>query len=205
MMDTAAPMPATRRNRDVEPPPPLFSRVWPAIVREYRLWAARLRYPRVRFGRKIDIRSRFCLRQGPGAQVSIGDRCILDNDLTVECRGRLKIGDRTIFGHHCTIGVREEVIIGDDCLIAEMVSIRDHNHRFDCDDIPIREQGMTVAPVRIGDNCWLAGKVTIVAGVTIGANSVIGANAVVTSDLPANSVAVGVPARVIRMRSEPPG
>jgi acetyltransferase-like isoleucine patch superfamily enzyme len=181
--------------------PSRLVRILPAALRVLRLSAARLRHPRASFGRNVDLRCRFCLRQSQGALVSIGESCILDNDLTIECRGRLIIGDRTIFGHHCTIGVLDEVIIGSDCLIAEMVSIRDHNHCFDLLDIPVRKQGMSVATIRIGNNVWLAGKVTIAAGVTIGDNVVVGANAVVTCDLPANSVAAGVPARVIRMRS----
>lgn len=175
-----------------------LERIAPFLMRSIRLSWARLRYPRARFGRKVDLRARFCLRQGPGAQVEIGDRVILDNDLTIECRGSLRIGNGTIFGHHCTIGAIESVEIGEDCLIAEMVAIRDHNHRFDRLDIPYRDQGISSAPVRIGRNVWLAGKVTVTAGVTIGDNTVVGANAVVTKDLPANSVAVGVPARVVR-------
>ncbi|MCC6484204.1 MAG: acyltransferase [Armatimonadetes bacterium] len=120
--------------------------------------------------------------------------------MTIECYGSLDIGPRTIFGHHCTLAVRESLIIGEDCLIAELVSIRDHDHRCDDLTIPFREQGAVVAPVRIGRNVWLGSKATVLKGVTIGDNAVIGANAVVTRDIPANAIAVGVPARVIRMR-----
>jgi acetyltransferase-like isoleucine patch superfamily enzyme len=138
----------------------------------------------------------------PGGHVSIGDRCILDRDMTIECRGSLTVGDRTIFGHHCTLAASESIEIGEDCLIAEMVSIRDHDHRFDRLDVPVREQGSVSAPVRIGRNVWLGAKVTVVKGVTIGDNAIVGANAVVTRDIPANAIAVGVPARVIRMRTD---
>jgi acetyltransferase-like isoleucine patch superfamily enzyme len=85
-----------------------------------------------------------------------------------------------------------------------MVSIRDHNHRFDKLDVPVRLQGMTSAPVRIGRNVWIGGKATITKGVSIGDNAVIGANAVVTHDIPANAIAVGVPARVIKYRDGAP-
>ena len=121
--------------------------------------------------------------------------------MTIECRGSLEIGDRTIFGHHCTLGVVDSVVIGPDCLVAEMVAIRDHDHRFDGPlDVPVREQGTVSAPVKVGRNVWLGGKVTVLKGVTIGDNAVIGANAVVTKDIPANAVAVGIPARVVRYR-----
>ena len=122
----------------------------------------------------------------------------MDNDLTIECSGTLRIGDRTIFGHHCTLAALESIVIGEDCLIAEMVSIRDHNHRFDQTAIPYREQGMVVKPIIIGRNVWLGAKVTVAAGVSIGDNTVVGANSVVTRDLPANSLAAGSPARVVR-------
>ena len=53
-------------------------------------------------------------------------------------------------------------------------------------------------PVTIGNNVWIGGSVTILAGVTIGDNCTIGAGSVVTRDIPANSVAVGNPARVVK-------
>jgi acetyltransferase-like isoleucine patch superfamily enzyme len=174
---------------------PIRSAVWARV----RMACMRALHGRARFGRGVELRRRFCLRQSPGAEVAIGDRCILDNDMTIECRGTLRIGNRTIFGHHCTIAANELVEIGEDCLIAEMVCIRDHNHCFDRVDVPFRTQGMVCAPVRIGNNVWLGAKVTIAKGVTIGDNVVIGANAVVTKDIPSNAVAVGVPARVVRM------
>jgi acetyltransferase-like isoleucine patch superfamily enzyme len=158
----------------------------------------RLRHPRTRVGRGTDVRRRFCLRQEAGAAVSFGNGCVLDNDLTVEVGGVLRVGDRVIFGHHCTVAAVERIEIGDDCMFAELVSIRDHDHAFGRADVPYREQGHVSAPVRIGRNVWLGAKVTVVKGVTIGDNAVVGANAVVTRDVPPNSVAAGVPARVIR-------
>jgi acetyltransferase-like isoleucine patch superfamily enzyme len=134
--------------------------------------------------------------------VSFGPGCVLDHGLTVECRGRLEVGERTVFGHHCTIASDESIRIGRDCLIAEMVSIRDHDHDFASSDVPIIDQGRATAPVRIGDNVWIGGKATITKGVTIGSNTVVGAHAVVTTDLPPDCVAVGIPARVLRHRGQ---
>jgi maltose O-acetyltransferase len=126
---------------------------------------------------------------------------VLDHGLTVECRGRLEVGERTVFGHHCTLAADEEISIGRDCLIAEMVAIRDHDHAFSSTTAPIVEQGRATAPVRIGDNVWIGGKVSVTKGVTIGSNTVVGAHAVVTGDLPPDCVAVGIPARVLRHRT----
>lgn len=181
--------------------PPTLERLAAALARRASLACARLRFPRARFGARTDVRRGFRLTLGRNARLTVGERCILDRDMTIECQGTLAIGDRTIFGHHCTLASRDSLIIGRDCLIAEMVAIRDHDHRFDGPlPVPIREQGHVCAPVTIGDNVWLAGKVTVLKGVTIGDNAVVGANAVVTRDIPANAVAVGIPARVIRYR-----
>ena len=88
-------------------------------------------------------------------------------------------------------------------MFAEMVSIRDHDHAFADRRRPYREQGFVAAPVHVGRNVWLGAKVTVCQGVRIGDNTVVGANAVVTRDLPANCVAVGIPARVVRTFDEP--
>src|SRR3712207_5861314 len=73
------------------------------------------------------------------------------------------------------------------------------NHRFDDPNKPITYQGFTSkGPTRIGDNVWCGANVVITSGVTIGERCVIGANSVVTRDLPAHSIAVGSPARVIK-------
>ncbi|MBP7051983.1 MAG: hypothetical protein KBE65_13295 [Phycisphaerae bacterium] len=74
---------------------------------------------------------------------------------------------------------------------------------YDCDfheiDPILRNRGPGPnMPVEIGDNVWLGSRVMVLKGVTIGANSVVGAGSIVTTSLPANCVAAGVPARVIR-------
>ena len=177
---------------------PLLTRFLIVVGRRLRLVATRWRFPQASFAGKCVVRARFVLRQGKNAQVKFGQGCVLDNDLTIECLGELSVGARVIFGHHCTVAARERIEIGDDCMIAELVSIRDHDHAFDNSSEVYREQGFVCAPVHIGRNVWLGGKVTICKGVTIGDNAVIGANAVVTKNIPANCIAGGVPARIIK-------
>ena len=133
-------------------------------VREVRLRAARVRHPSVVFGAYSDVREDLRLTLGDAGQVRFGERCVLDRALTIECFGLLDVGARTIFGHTCTIGVRSSVLIGEDCLIAELVSIRDHDHRFSDLGVPIREQGADVADVVIGRNVWLGSKATVLKG-----------------------------------------
>lgn len=110
----------------------------------------------------------------------------------------VSFGERCYVGHSTTIAAHRRVSLGNDVLIADFVTIRDHEHRFDRPGVLIRDQGFEVAPVVIGDNVWIGSKATITAGVTIGEHSVVGANSVVTRDVAPYTVVGGVPARLIR-------
>ncbi len=77
--------------------------------------------------------------------------------------------------------------------------IGDHSHQYEEVDLPIQFQGVTErGPVRIERDSWIGANVFILPSVTIGRHAVIGANSVVNQDIPAYSVAVGAPARVIK-------
>jgi len=116
------------------------------------------------------------------------------------------IGDRVQINDYVHIGAVEHISIGDDVLIASKVFITDHNHG--AFDTALLDNGPSIAPamrplyarpVAIGNKVWIGENVSILAGVNIGDGSVIGAGAVVTSDIPPNSVAVGNPAKVIKV------
>lgn len=171
-----------------------------AARRRSTLAAYRLRYPRVDFGQGCDVRRPLRMFVLPSATVRFGAGCVLDQGLVVEARGRLVVGSRTVFGHHCTLAVHESLEIGRDCLIAELVSIRDHDHARSAPGLAYREQGVVVAHVRIGDNVWIGSKATVLRGVSIGDGAVVGAGAVVTRDVPPGAVVGGVPARPLRQR-----
>lgn len=112
----------------------------------------------------------------------------------------IHIGDNTyINGAELLTTDNSQIIIGNNCLISYDVVIRTdmHNHE---PSKPIIEQGITAKDIKIGDNVWIGHGVYIMPGVTIGSNSIIGARAVVTKDIPADSVAVGIPAKVIKAR-----
>jgi len=174
------------------------------IRRRAGLILTRLRHLRVGFGHLCDVRRGARFRVARGAQTRFGVGCILDDGFTLENRGRIDVGDRTVFGHHCTVAADRSIVIGKDCLIGEMVSVRDHDHSFSSSDALIIDQGRKTAPIRIGDNVWIGAKATITTGVCIGSNAVIGAHAVVTTDIPPSCVAMGIPARVIRHREVTP-
>ncbi|MDY2640477.1 MAG: DapH/DapD/GlmU-related protein, partial [Ligilactobacillus salivarius] len=98
--------------------------------------------------------------------------------------------------HNTTIVDYAPVKIGNNVNIAPKVGIYTTIY---LDDPKLRKQHyLSAAPIIIEDGVWIGGHAVIGAGVTVGKNSIIGAGSVVTGDIPANSVAVGNPARVIR-------
>jgi acetyltransferase-like isoleucine patch superfamily enzyme len=133
----------------------------------------------------------------PGATLRIADGCEIDDGTTIAVYrdATLDLGPRCFLGHHCTVAARQSVTIGRGTFLAELVSVRDHDH--DPDSPP--SAGVTrVAAVYIGSDVWLASKVTVLKGSTIGERAVIGAHAVVRGEIPSAVLAVGVPARVVR-------
>lgn len=136
-----------------------------------------------------------------GSQLTIGARSRVAPGACIQ--GPVEIGaDCTVQAYSVLVGVRDggPIRIGNGVRIAPHVMIFAANHNFADTDTPIFKQGITAAPVTVEDDVWVAGKVMITAGVRIGHGSVIGAGAVVTQDIPPWSVAVGVPARVIKSR-----
>lgn len=112
-------------------------------------------------------------------------------------------GPQVCVGNRFGIGVNCElygpVIIGNDVMMGPDVVIYTSGHKFDRIDVPMMDQGsIEPKPVRIGNDVWIGRRVMIMPGVTIGNGCVIGAGAVVTKGIPDYSVAVGVPAKVIK-------
>ena len=132
--------------------------------------------------------------------------------LSIVLKGNNSIGSWTVFqgsqkiefglnsfcGEFCVFGCNAGIVIGENVMIAQAVTIRDTDHNFSRGDISFNMQGISVAPVTIGDNVWIGHGVIILKGVTIGSNTVIAAGAVVNRDIPSGVVAAGIPAKVIR-------
>lgn len=114
--------------------------------------------------------------------------------------GTLRIGDKVVFARDVTVNCYLDVEIGASTLIADWTYICDFDHKTEDLGLPIKDQGLVKSPVRIGPDCWLATKVTVLRGADIGRGTVIGANSVARGNIPAYSVAVGVPAVVVRDR-----
>ncbi|HEX8549903.1 MAG TPA: DapH/DapD/GlmU-related protein [Cytophagaceae bacterium] len=117
---------------------------------------------------------------------------------------RLIIGDNVCFNTDIHIGCIDLVKIGNNVLLASRIFISDHSHGEISQEAlalpPVKRPLCSKGPVIIEDNVWVGEGVSILAGVTIGRNSIIGANAVVTKSIPENSVAIGVPAKVINKK-----
>lgn len=114
------------------------------------------------------------------------------------------VGDRCLIGRGSSIVAHLAVEIGDDVFTGPNVYITDQNHGLADLDLPIgRQWPAPEQPVRIGAGSWLGTGVVVLPGVTIGAGAAIGAGSVVTADVPAGTIAAGVPARVLRHRADP--
>jgi acetyltransferase-like isoleucine patch superfamily enzyme len=110
--------------------------------------------------------------------------------------GLLEIGSGTFINYGCSIAASQLVRIGPRCNIGTHVIMMDNDfHRLEPER---RQERPESAPIVLGENVWLGARVIVLKGVTIGDGTVIGAGSVVVSDIPPRSLAVGVPARVIR-------
>lgn len=106
----------------------------------------------------------------------------------------IHIGKNVFINSCCHFQDQGGIYIGDGCLIGHCVVLATLNH----DHEPSKRQNLHHAPIRIGNGVWIGANVTITAGVTIGDNAIIAAGAVVTKDVPADMIAGGVPARIIK-------
>ncbi|GMA31528.1 hypothetical protein GCM10025875_15200 [Litorihabitans aurantiacus] len=142
-------------------------------------------------------------RGSPGARAiledllgTLGQDAYVKPPLFVDYGGGIHIGPRTFVNYHLTALDVATITIGADCQIGPNVQLLTPTHPIEPG--PRRDKLEAAKPITIGDNVWLGGGVIVCPGVTIGDNSVIGAGAVVVRDVPADVVAVGNPARVVR-------
>ena len=121
---------------------------------------------------------------------------------TVKYHPKIEIGNNFYAASDCYIAAVRHIKLGDNVTFASRCTVIDHAHGVgDYSDIntPVMLRKLGVkGDIIIEDNVWLCEGVVVLSGVRIGKNSIIGANAVVTKDIPANSIAVGIPAKVIK-------
>lgn len=152
----------------------------------------------------IDIRNRHNIIFGLGLSTGVG--CRIEAYPLVKGTKALKIGNNLRVNDYLHITATGGVTIGDNVLIASRVFITDVFHgSYSCDendDSPLivpNDRKLCSKPVVIGSNCWIGEGVCILPGVIIGEGCIIGANSVVTKSINSYSIAVGVPAKVIKV------
>nr|WP_315172261.1 acyltransferase [uncultured Flavobacterium sp.] len=148
-------------------------------------------------GKGARIRPRTRLDVVPWNKFELGeDSTIEDFSAINNGVGPVIIGDRTKIGLSNTI--IGPVTIGNDIRLAQNITLSGLNHNYEDVNLPIHVQGVSTAPITIGDGTWIGANVVVLAGVNIGKNCVIAAGSVVTKDIESYAVAVGNPARVLK-------
>lgn len=149
-------------------------------------------------GPKVDLYA----RRGYG-RLTLGRWVWIGKGNALRCHeGNLKIGDKVVFGGKNTINCYLDIEVGDECIFADWIYVCDFDHKYDDMQVPIKNQGIVKSPVKVGANCWVGEKSTVLRGVTIGEGCVIASHALVNRDVPPNSIVGGVPARVLKQRGE---
>ena len=166
-----------------------------------------LRHPhKIRIGDDVAIDDN-CLIDAKGdanTGVRIGSGVFVGRNTILSCKnGDIVIGTGANIGFNCEVFSASRVEIGDRTLVAAYCYVIGGDHRLDDPDRAVLEQARSSSGVRIGDGVWLGAGVKVLDGVEIGDGAVVGAGAVVRESVPPGGVAVGIPARVVRVRGEP--
>ena len=159
-----------------------------------------LRFMGVQIGRRAHIRSNVIIELS-GGTVRLDDHVFFDYGVIIRCHGgELVVGHHTFINAHTMVIGGGNVYIGANTAIAPYCIIVASNHVFSDLKTNTYDQGLVTHGITIGDNVWIGAGSRILDGVTIGNGAVIGAGSVVTNDIPPNAVAMGIPAKVTRIR-----
>jgi acetyltransferase-like isoleucine patch superfamily enzyme len=189
------------------------------------LWLRKLLYPRllgscgrnVVFGQNVVIRHPHKVHIG--SNVVIDDHCLIDakgetnrgiiiadgvfvgRNSILSCKnGDIELAAGANVGFNCEIFSASRVYVGANVLMAAYSYIIGGDHDFSDPTRPVLEQQRKSAGVTVGDGAWIGAGAKILDGVSIGEHAIVGAAALVREDVPARSVAVGIPARVVSTR-----
>lgn len=163
-----------------------------------RLWVRLFLNPfKHKRGKGAVVRWRTRMDVFPFNNFVLGTRSVIEDFSTINNGvGDVVIGDRSIVGLGNTI--IGPVQIGNDVMLAQNIVVSGMNHGYEDISLPPSRQKDICKQIVIGDNVWIGANSVITIGVQIGKHSIIGAGSVVTKDIPAFSVAVGNPAKVIK-------
>ena len=173
-------------------------------------WFERLRYRWVLFKtaretgavfeQGVEIRRLSNLNVGPGTIIASGALVHCGGMEWCNNAGGVTIGRDSYIGPHSVLFGAGEIHIGNQVAIGPDVVITSHGHEFSDSTKPILDQPTLFEPVHIEDDVYIGTGAVILHGVRIGRGAVVGAGAVVSSDIPQGAVALGIPARVVRLR-----
>ena len=160
------------------------------------------------FGKNLSIETDCVINALAKSGIVFGDNVSIQKRTIIECTGSLKhlgqglvVGNNVGIGSNSFLGCAGGIEIGDDTIIGNYASFHSENHNFDKDDIPIRLQGVNHKGIKIGKDCWIGAKVTILDGTILGNGCVVAAGAVLNGkEYQSNSIIGGVPAKVIKSR-----
>jgi acetyltransferase-like isoleucine patch superfamily enzyme len=142
----------------------------------------------------------------PRARITAGPLLRMSPNVSLRNGERIRLGREVHVGERCCLwagDVDGRITLGDNALLGPEVFITASNYRT-APGTPVMHQVHDERDVVVGRDVWLGARVIITAGVTIGDGAIVGAGSVVTKDLPAGSVAVGAPARVVAWRDGRP-
>jgi acetyltransferase-like isoleucine patch superfamily enzyme len=142
--------------------------------------------------------------------IILGDNVWMYGTLASQNHGKISFGNYSKMGYHSRITSLKSITVGDYTAIGDHVVITDNNEhsinpedrlfiRRTPEDSPYRLWRFSDSkPVVIGRNVWIGSWSRINKGVTIGDDSIVAAHAIVTKDVPANAIAAGNPARIVK-------
>lgn len=165
-----------------------------------------LRHPRkihIGDGSTIDDLVVLDAKGSSNAGIRLGRNVFLGRATILSCKnGDILLEDGVNIGFHSEIFSGSTVSVGRHGLFAAYTYLVGGGHAFEQSERPVLQQERSSLGIRLGENVWLGTGAKVLDGVRIGRDVVVGANAVVTDDLPDGAIAAGVPARVIRNRSD---
>ena len=168
-----------------------------------------LRHPaKVRIGDGVTIDDLVVLdaKGATNRGITIGHGVFLGRGTILSCKdGDITLGDHANLGFHCEIFSGSTVTVGAHALFAAQVYLVGGGHAFEASEAAVIDQPRTSHGILLGENVWLGTGAKVLDGVRIGKDAVVGAGAVVNADLPDGAIAAGVPARVLRSRSDVAG
>jgi acetyltransferase-like isoleucine patch superfamily enzyme len=189
--------------------PPYQARAYLSLLSPHGYIApsASIHHPNLRLGANVFIGDQVIIYQAhpDGGAVELGDRVRLHRDIIIEigAGGSLTVGANTHIQPRCQLSAYEAPIhIGHDVEIAPYCAFYPYDHSFAPGKLIKLQPLKTKGGIFIEDDVWLGVGVIVLDGVRIGKGAVVGAGSVVTQDIPDGAIAVGVPARIVKMRND---